>query len=69
MIKLFGVALPPLMLDEALCQLDDGRAEVMLSLLDRLYSELGLQTLLFTCHTREALMCERMGISVNTVRM
>ncbi len=69
MIKIFGTQLPPLMLDEAMCQLDDTRTGVMLSLLARLCEELDIQTLIFTCHTREALMCQEMGIKTNYVKM
>ncbi|MBE6576861.1 MAG: hypothetical protein E7653_01820 [Ruminococcaceae bacterium] len=69
MIKLFGAELPPLMLDEAMCQFDDGRTKTMLSLLSRLYEELGLQTLIFTCHNREAEMCEQLGIKANSIKM
>jgi hypothetical protein len=69
MIKLFGAELPPLMLDEAMCQLDDARAETMLSLVARLEKELGLQMLLFTCHTRESRMLASMDIKANTIRM
>ncbi len=69
MIKLFGAELPPLLLDEAMCQLDDGRARVLLTLLARLYDELGLQTIVFTCHTRESAMSKQMGIKTNCVNM
>ncbi len=69
MIKLFGAELPPLMLDEAMCQFDDGRTKTMLSLLARLYEELDLQTLIFTCHSREAQMCEQLGMKTNCVNI
>ena len=46
---------PPLLLDEVLSQIDDGRAKNLLEMLAS-YSEHGNQSLLFTCHTREATM-------------
>jgi uncharacterized protein YhaN len=69
MIRLFGDDLPPLLLDETLCQLDDGRAAVVITLLDKLCAELGLQVLLFTCHTREMAICENRGIKTNGIRL
>ena len=46
----------PILLDEALAQLDDGRAEALLSiLLSRADEEKG-QAIFFTCHTRESRM-------------
>ena len=43
----------PLLFDEALARLDDGRARALLTLLCR-YAAAGGQVWLFTCHTREA---------------
>lgn len=68
MQRLFGADLPPLLLDEALCQLDDARAEKMLRLLDKLCESV-TQCLLFTCHTREEETCQRLGISANIIHM
>lgn len=48
---------PPLLLDEILSQIDDGRAENLLKMLES-YSTGGNQSLLFTCHTREASMTD-----------
>ncbi len=48
---------PPLLLDEILSQIDDGRAENLLKMLES-YSTGGKQSLLFTCHTREASMTD-----------
>ncbi len=66
MTRLFGAELPPLMLDESLCQFDDKRAEAMLGLLSRL-SETGLQTLLFSCHSRETEICARKDYKFNRI--
>ncbi len=52
---LYKDEVPPLLLDEVLSQIDDGRAENLLKMLDS-YSCDGNQSLLFTCHTREASM-------------
>ena len=60
-LMLFGEELPPLMLDDALCQLDDNRAAKMLSVISRLTS-MPLQCIIFTCHDRERLICERDGL-------
>ncbi|MBO5939072.1 MAG: AAA family ATPase [Clostridia bacterium] len=57
-MQLFSEELPPLMLDDALCQIDDRRIVRILTLLARL-GEQDLQCLLFTCHQREAIVCER----------
>lgn len=60
--QLFEGELPPLMLDDALCQIDDTRTARILSLLSKLCEE-QFQCLLFTCHTREARICEEKGLS------
>ena len=57
-MQLFSEELPPLMLDDALCQIDDRRMLRILTLLSKL-GEQELQCLLFTCHRREALSCEK----------
>ena len=61
MLRIFGNQLPPLMLDDALCQFDDNRASVMIGLIAKL-SELPLQSIIFTCHSREVSICEQKGI-------
>lgn len=48
---------PPLILDEALSQIDDRRTAALLSMLSRYCSE-GNQCMLFSCHTRESEMVE-----------
>ncbi|MBQ8207882.1 MAG: AAA family ATPase [Clostridia bacterium] len=52
---LYKNEMPPLLLDEVLSQIDDGRAKNVLSML-RKYCENGKQSLLFSCHTRESAM-------------
>lgn len=68
MIQIFGEELPPLLMDESLCQLDDTRAEKMLMLLDSLKG-LGLQILLFSCHTREKNICAQSGIEHEIIEL
>ncbi len=48
---------PPLLLDEVLSQIDDGRAKNLLEMIKN-YNDKGNQILLFTCHTREASMTD-----------
>lgn len=66
--QIYRQEMPPLLLDEALCQIDDGRAARALSLLSAACTD-GLQVLLFTCHTRERTLCQKLNISANTVEM
>ena len=61
-MQLFEGELPPLMLDDALCQVDDKRIVRILTLLSKL-CEQELQCLLFTCHEREARICEQMSLT------
>ncbi len=61
-MQLFSEELAPLMLDDALCQIDDKRIVRILTLLSKL-GEQELQCLLFTCHQREALVCAREALS------
>lgn len=68
MMRLFGEELPPLILDETLCQLDDNRALNMLTILTNL-SENSTQCILFTCHRREAQLCEKNGIQINSIEL
>lgn len=68
MMQIFGSELPPLMMDESLCQLDDGRMRRILSLVGKL-CESQLQCLLFTCHKRESQACLELGISATVVEM
>ena len=68
MQRLFGANLPPLIMDEALCQLDDSRAAVLLTLLGRLCESMG-QCILFTCHSREAEICKNQNITANVIQL
>ena len=68
MSQIFSEDMPPLMLDEALCQLDDKRAAETVSLLSEL-TKTDMQILLFTCHSREAQICERLGVNVNVTEL
>jgi uncharacterized protein YhaN len=65
-MRIFDNELPPLVLDESLCQLDEKRAERMLSLLGGLGSE-GIQTLLFSSHKREEQICDSVGIKYHSI--
>ncbi len=66
--NLFEGELPPIMMDEALCQLDRTRTERALRMLDRVSRE-GAQILVFTCHRREREICAELGIGHNMVFM
>ncbi len=66
MLYLFGEELPPLLMDESLCQLDDRRMGRVLTLLSRL-SEGRFQCLLFSCQNREKDYCRENGVPCATV--
>ena len=68
MMQIFGGELPPLMMDETLCQLDDTRAKRVLALLGRLCGQ-ELQCLLFTCHRREGDLCKKLEIEHELVKL
>ena len=68
MLRIFGGDTPPLMLDEALCQLDDGRMKRILEILSRL-CQMNAQCILFTCHRREAVACRELGITAEFFKM
>ena len=68
MLRIFGGDTPPLMLDEALCQLDDGRMKRILEILSRL-CQMNAQCILFTCHRREAVACHELGIQAEIFKM
>ena len=67
-MRIFGTELPPLVLDESLCQLDEKRAERMLRLLGGLGDE-GIQTLLFSSHKREEQICDTVGIEYHAIKL
>ena len=68
MLRLFGENLPPLIMDESFCQLDDTRASNLLSLLSGL-CESTLQCVILTCHSRESSLCEKLGIKSNNISL
>ncbi len=68
MMQIFGDELPPLMMDETLCQVDDRRVERILTLLGKL-AENRLQCLIFTCHRREAEICRKLGIDCTEITL
>lgn len=57
---LYGMDRPPFMLDESLCQLDDHRTAQFLKMLVE-WCASGAQCLLFTCQSREAVLCHDLG--------
>jgi uncharacterized protein YhaN len=67
-MRIYEGELPPLVLDESLCQLDEKRAERTITLLCGLAGE-GIQTLLFTSHKREGEMCERVGAEYRMISL
>ena len=68
MMRLFGERLPPLIMDEAMCHMDDKRVGILLGLLGKL-SDIELQILIFTCHSREAEICAQKGIKTNLIKL
>ncbi len=68
LLLIYGGELPPLLMDESLCQLDGVRMGRALTLLGR-FCENHFQCLLFTCHDREAEFCRRKGIPVQEIAL
>ena len=68
MMQIFENELPPLMMDEVLCQLDATRVKRILGLIGELCEE-NMQCLLFTCHQREAETCDALGIKAKIHKM
>ena len=67
-MRIFGAELPPLVLDESLCQLDRTRTTRMLELLGGLGDE-GVQTLLFTSHEREEQLSEELKLEYHSIKL
>jgi hypothetical protein len=65
MSRIFDGEMPPLIMDESLCQFDDSRAERMVMLLSELVNT-GMQMILFTCHNREESICNILGVPFNS---
>ena len=68
MMQIFENELPPLMMDEVLCQLDATRVKRILGLIGEM-CEKDMQCLLFTCHQREAEDCNELGIKAKIHQM
>lgn len=66
---LFKDGAPPVMLDEALSHIDDGRAAEILRLLADYCDENGRQCLIFTCHTREERLLHEDETSFSLVQL
>ena len=66
--QIYGKELPPLILDEALCQLDEKRTEAILQMLAELSGD-GLQILLFTCHRREGQILSACGLPYTEIEL
>ena len=67
-MRIYADEMPPLILDEALCQFDDVRAEKMLTFLGALADE-GKQILLFTSHKREEAICAGNSLNYNLIEL
>jgi uncharacterized protein YhaN len=68
MMQLFPEELPPLLMDESLCQMDGVRVGRVLSLLSGLCGK-GMQCILFTCHTREGELCRELRLNHTAIRL
>lgn len=68
MMQIYAGELPPLLMDEALCQLDDRRVAEVLSFLSRMCGE-QMQVLLFTCHTRERQICQTQELACHSIKL
>lgn len=68
MKKIYDSEIPPLMMDEALCQLDNERVMRVLEILAKLCAD-GCQCLLFTCHDRERRVCDELGVGAECFMM
>ncbi len=66
MLQIYGKELPPLMMDETLCQLDSTRTCKILKLLSEQCTA-GMQCLLFTCHDREGQLCQKEAIPARRI--
>ena len=64
-----AIANPPaLILDEAMCQLDEGRAQNTLRLVNEM-SERNIQSLIFTSHKREEQICDSVNVKYNLIKL
>ena len=58
----------PLFMDESLSSLDDTRAEGVLRMIEQFIGG-GSQCLLFTCHSRERALCDKLNIEHNLITL
>lgn len=58
----------PLFMDESLSSLDNTRAEGVLRMIEKFVGD-GSQCLLFTCHSRECALCDKLGIKYNLINL
>ena len=58
----------PMFMDESLSSLDDTRAEGVLKMIERFIGG-GSQCLLFSCHSRERALCEKLNIEHNVITL
>lgn len=65
-MRIYEGSLPPLILDESLCQLDDSRAKRMLALLFG-FAQRGVQIFLLTSHKREEEICNLLGFEPHKI--
>ena len=56
----------PMFMDESLSSLDDTRAEGVLKMIEKFVGD-GSQCLLFSCHSRERALCEKLNIKHNLI--
>ncbi len=68
LMRMFTAERAPLILDEALCQLDDKRAAKILELLGSLSTD-GMQCLLFTSHKREAALAAEQSTDFELIEL
>jgi len=66
--RIYGADRPPLLFDESLCQMDDGRAARFVEMLCEL-ADTGIQCFCFTSHSREAVFCDRVGAEYELISL
>ena len=67
-MRIYDNGFPPILLDESLCQLDDGRTGRVLLFLYGLIQN-GIQTILLTSHSREVGLCEENGVAYKHISL
>jgi uncharacterized protein YhaN len=66
--RIYGADRPPLLFDESLCQMDDGRAARFTEMLCEL-ADTGIQCFCFTSHSRESAFCDRAGAEYKIITL